>query len=358
MKGNSMTYQQELDALEAMIKRYNSVGITGITDGLATQAVISKYLDLKTQNRLSVRINITLRIPEYKSREHILNELLEMGFYSPFGDEWVKISQLKAVIDGGILTGTAYLREPWGTKAREIYGINDLEYVGILNFSEAELYGMVSAANEMGWKMTAHATGGGAVDLLLDAYEDANKESPISDRRFSIIHGNFFTHDAIKRCSTMGILADMQPAWIYKDADAMKYILGEERIKTFLPVKSMIAGGMILNGGSDHMVKFDSYSSINPYNPFLGMWILITRTTERGTVFCADETISREEALKIYTINNAYGTFDEDIKGSLEPGKLADMIVISTDYLTCPADSIRTIQVDKTILGGKIIYEK
>ena len=279
-----------------------------------------------------------------------------MGFYSPFGDEWVKISQLKTSIDGGILTGTAYLRQPWGLKAKEIYGIDDPEYRGILIISKDELFGKVSAANETGWKMTAHVTGGGGVDLFLDAYENANREASIKEKRHSIIHGNFFTRDAIDRCVAMGIISDMQPAWFYKDADAMKYILGEERIKTFLPARSMIEAGMILNGGSDHMVKFDSYSSTNPYNPFLGMWILITRTTERGTVICADEAISRKEALKIYTINNAYGTFDEEIKGSIEPGKLADMIVISTDYLTCPADSIRTIQVEQTILGGNIVY--
>ena len=88
------------------------------------------------------------------------------------------------------------------------------------------------------------------------------------------------------------------------------------------------------------------------------MWILITRTTEKGIVICAEEAISREEALKMYTINNAFGTFDENIKGSIEPGKLADMIVISTDYLNCPADSIRTIQVEKTILGGSVVYSK
>ncbi len=357
MPVRTISYEQELDALEKMIRRYNQVGLTGITDATqTTQAGIRKYLDLKNQNRLPIRINLTVRTPDYESREQFLDELINMGFYSPFGDEWVKICQLKTSIDGGILTGTAYLRQPWGLKAKEIYGIDDPGYRGILIISKDELFGKVSAANETGWKMTAHVTGGGGVDLFLDAYENANREASIKEKRHSIIHGNFFTRDAIDRCAAMGIISDMQPAWFYKDADAMKYILGEERIKTFLPARSMIEKGMILNGGSDHMVKFDSYSSTNPYNPFLGMWVLITRTTERGTVICADEAISRKEALKMYTINNAYGTFDEEIKGSIEPGKLADMIVISTDYLTCPVDSIRYIQVEQTILGGDIVY--
>jgi len=359
MPDRTISYEQELDALEKMIRRYNQVGITGITDGTqTTQAGVRKYLDLNSQNRLSIRVNLTVRTPDYESKDQFLNELTQWGFYSPFGDEWVKISQLKSSIDGGILTGTAYLRQPWGLKAKEIYGIDDPEYRGIVKVSKDELFGMASAANEMGWKMTAHVTGGGGVDLLLDAYEGADKESPIAKNRFSIIHGNFFTSEAIERCARMEVISDMQPAWFYKDADAMNYILGEERIKTFLPARSMIDGGMMLNGGSDHVVKFDSYSSRNPYNPFLGMWVLITRTTERGTVICADEAISREEALRIYTINNAYGTFDENIKGSIEPGKLADMIVISADYLSCPVDSIRTIQVEKTILGGLVVYSK
>ncbi|MEN8226997.1 MAG: amidohydrolase [Bacteroidota bacterium] len=359
MPDQTISYEQELDALEKMIGRYNQVGITGITDGTEeTQAGVRKYLDLKSRNRLSVRVNVTVRVPAYESRVQFMDELIRWGFYSPFGDEWVKISQLKSSIDGGILTGTAFLRQPWGLKAKEIYGIDDPEYRGIVKVRKDEIYGIASAANEMGWKMTAHVTGGGGVDLLLDAYESADQTSPIAENRFSIIHGNFFTKEAIARCARMGVISDMQPAWFYKDADAMHYILGEERIKTFLPARSMIDGGVMLNGGSDHMVKFDSYSSTNPYNPFLGMWVLITRTTERGTVICADEAISREEALKTYTINNAYGTFDEKIKGSVEAGKLADMIVISTDYLTCPVDSIRTIQVEKTILGGSVIYSK
>ncbi len=359
MSDRTLSYEQELNALEKMIGRYNQVGITGITDGTeTTQAGIRQYLDLFSQNRLTIRVNVTIRTPEYESRDHFLHELTQLGFYSPFGNEWVKISQLKSSIDGGILTGTAYLRQPWGLKAQEIYGIDDPEYRGIVKVSKDELFGMASVANEIGWKMTAHVTGGGGVDLLLDAYEGADNESPIAKNRFSIIHGNFFNSEAIERCARMGVISDMQPAWFYKDADAMKTILGEERIKTFLPARSMIDGGVMLNGGSDHMVKFDSYSSTNPYNPFLGMWVLITRTTERGTVICADEAISREEALKIYTINNAYGTFDEDIKGSIEPGKLADMIVISADYLSCPVDSIRTIQVEKTILGGVVVYSK
>jgi len=148
----------------------------------------------------------------------------------------------------------------------------------------------------------------------------------------------------------------MQPAWFYKDADAMQAILGEERIKTFHPYRSMLKAGIYINGGSDHMVKWDANTSINPYNPFLAMWTMITRTTEHGTVIMPEEAITREDALKIYTINNSYASFEESLKGSIEPGKLADMAVISDDFLTCPVDQIKNIQSDLTLVGGNIVY--
>ena len=156
--------------------------------------------------------------------------------------------------------------------------------------------------------------------------------------------------------SELGVYADMQPAWFYKDADAMKYILGEERIQTFHPYRSLFAAGVMVNGGSDHMVKWDANTSVNPYNPFLAMWTMITRTTERGTVIVPEEAITREQALRMYTINNAYASKEESIKGSIEPGKLADMTVLSDDLLTCPVDHIKSIRSELTIVGGKIVY--
>ena len=194
------------------------------------------------------------------------------------------------------------------------------------------------------------------MDLLLDVYEEVDQLKPIADRRFSIIHGNFFTDRAIQRMSGMGVYADMQAAWFYKDADAMKKILGEERIKTFHPYRSMLDAGVVVNGGSDHMVKWDADASINPYNPFLAMWSMVTRSTERNSVIVPEEAVTREEALKMYTINNAYAGFEESIKGSIETGKLADLAILSHDLLECPADQIRKIESHMTIVGGKIVY--
>ena len=138
----------------------------------------------------------------------------------------------------------------------------------------------------------------------------------------------------------------------------VNYVLSENRIKYFQPYNSLLKSDVILNGGSDHMVKYNSFKSINPYNPFLSMWVMIARETEKGSKFQPEERISREEAIKAFTINNVKMSFEEDYKGSLEVGKLADLIVLSKDILTCPINDIKNIEVEMTMLDGKVIYKK
>ena len=354
-----LTYQEEVDALESMIRKYNRYGITSLFPGSGSSESLEMYRDMHKNNKLTARIfqNITLQTDRGNiTTEGVLEKLKSLPFVTGDGDEWVRVGPLKIILDGGILTGTAYMREPWGDKARDIFGIEDPEYRGVLNYTREEVATIVKAANELNWSFTAHSTGGGGVDLLLDVYQEVNRIKPIQERRFSIIHGNFFTEESIIKMKELGVCANMQPAWFYKDADAMKYILGETVIRTFQPYRSLLDAGVIVNGGSDHMVKWDANKSINPYNPFLGMWTMITRTTERGSVILPSEAITREEALKIYTINNAFASFEESIKGSIEPGKLADMAVLTDDILTCPVDKIKDLESVMTLLGGNIVY--
>ena len=217
---------------------------------------------------------------------------------------------------------------------------------------------MITVAADLGWKFTSHVTGGGGVDTLLAAYQEVNKFMPIKERRFSIIHGNFFTSESMKIMSELGVYADMQPAWYYKDADLLNKVLGNKRISTFHPYKSLFDAGIIVNGGSDHMVKQDSYTAINPYNPFQSMWSIIARTTERGSNIVPEEALSREQALRMFTINNAYASFEENRKGSIEPGKFADLAILSQNIFSCPEDSIKETKVLMTIVDGKIVYDR
>ncbi len=356
----NLSYQQRLDALQSMFSKYNEIGITSVCSGSNDSDNFKMFRDLQKEGKLTVRIfgNVMVSKGAAKSYSGLLDSLKALNYKTGTGDEWVRYGALKIILDGGILTGTAYMRQPWGDKAQEIYGITDPNYRGVVNYTRDQVLTIAKAADELGWKFTAHSTGGGGVDLLLDVYDEVNKTKPIKDLRWSIIHGNFFTQDAIDRMKRLGVCADAQPAWFYKDADAMKYILGDERIKNFHNYRTLLDNGIMVNGGSDHMVGMDPNTSINPYNPFIAMYTVVTRKTERGTVIMPDEAITRQEALKMYTINNAYESFEEKIKGSIEPGKLADMAVLSADIYECPAEQIKDIVSDMTIVGGKVVYER
>ncbi len=353
-----LSYIQRRKALKEMISRYNRYCITGLFSGTGDFETIKMYQDLASDNELTARIyqNILIKTPDTITKKSIVKILDAYPGKTGSGDKWIRTGSLKIFMDGGILTGTAYLQEPWGEKAGEIFGVDDPSYRGIINFTRNELLTIISAANEYDWSFTAHATGDGSVNMLLDVFNEVNKTKSITERRFSIIHGNFFSNDAIRKMAELGVYANVQPAWFYKDADAMLSILGNERINSFHPNRTMIDAGVTINGGSDHMVKWDADASINPYNPFLAMWSIITRKTERSSTIIPEEAVSRKEALEIYTINNAYASFEEKIKGSIEPGKLADMAVITDDFLTCPEDKIKDIESLITIVGGKIVY--
>ena len=355
----SLTREQRLEALRGLLSDYNRMGITSIYSGGGPIDELRAFESLMKDKKLPVRVfqNIYLPVDLQKARSAAVDTINNLDFKTGDGNEWVKVGALKVVLDGGMLTGTAFLNEAWGPKSRELYGINDSHYRGELRFSKKELVDIITAAAKRGWKFTAHVTGGGGVDTLIAAYEIVNKSFPIHDRRFSIIHGNFFTPQAIQKMASLGICADMQPAWFFKDTDLLDHVLGRDRIKTFHPYQSLIKAGIVINGGSDHMVKADPDASVNPYNPFTAMWTVVTRKTQRGTVFSPEQAISREDALRMYTINNAYGSFEEDVKGSIEKGKFADLVVLSNDLLTCEADSIKDIKPILTIVDGRIVYD-
>jgi len=355
----ALSVQERAELLLKMLSLYNQVGFTSYTAGEVKPEAVELFRYIREHGPLTIRAYLNILVPfDFKQMtlEQIRSEVAKLPGPTGTGDQWLRFGALKTFADGGILTGTAYLREPWGPKAAEIFGVTDPGYRGIPRYTAEQFAPLVQAGAEAGWKMTAHATGGGAVDGILEAYEQANKALPVAPLRFSIIHGNFFDRRAIERCAALGVIADAQPAWFYKDADAMLDILGPERIRTFHPYRSLIDAGVVISAGSDHMVIADNLESINPYNPWLGLWVMLTHRTERGTVVEPEEAITREQALRCYTINNAYASFEEKLKGSIEPGKLADLVVIDRDYLACPLDQVREIKVLMTVVGGRQVW--
>jgi predicted amidohydrolase YtcJ len=263
---------------------------------------------------------------------------------------------LKLFLDGGMLNGTAYMREPWGVGPA--YQITEADYRGLLFVPPATLSTIAEEAARRGWQMTAHVAGEAAMDELLTAYGQADRAVGIRGRRWLITHANFTSAENLERCASLGVGADLQPAWIWKDTRTLLSVLGKNRMTWFHPYRKWLDAGLTIGGGSDHMIRLDSIEATNPWDPWLGLWAAVTRQTEGAGVLNPDQRLTRSEAIRFYTINNARLHFEEREKGSIEPGKLADLILVDRDPLTCPEDDLRTTQVVWTMVGGKQVYSQ
>lgn len=352
------SFEQRAERLEQLLRDYNSVGITGICDRAASDDGIKLYESLLSRKALTCRVFLSYLVNAQASMEDIEKSIQKAArhprhIYS--NRLWLR--GVKIFLDGGMLTGSAYMREPWGVS--KIYSITDPQYRGLLYVEASKLYQMARLALENDLQFTAHSVGDGAILSLIDAYERISKDDfPVSDKRPCITHCNFMSAEAIERMARQGIVADLQPAWLVLDGKTLLKQFGEERTTYFQPYRSLFDNRVVIGGGSDHMQKIGSLRSVNPYNPFLGMWATVVRMP-RGMdkAFHSEQMISRYEAIRLYTLNNAYLTFEEKEKGSIETGKLADFIVIDRDLLQCPVDDMADTRVLETYLGGEKVYE-
>jgi predicted amidohydrolase YtcJ len=345
-----------LRRLAELIRDYNSSGITAIADRNAGDEAAELYSALRRRGELTARVFLSRAVDAQKPLDEVLARIREIA-REPLrtsGDATLRTGGIKVFLDGGMLTGSAYLREPWGKSA--IYSIDDPEYRGVLFIPPDRLLAMVRAAAEAGLQFTAHSVGDGAVHALLDAYEEAAKTLPIAATRPCITHSNFMSREAVEKLAKLGVVLDVQPIWLHLDGATLAAQFGRDRLRWFQPLRSIAAAKGIAGGGSDHMQKVGSLRSVNPYNPFLGMWIAISRRAlGLSEPLVPEEALSREQAVRLYTTNNAWILGLEKEAGSLEAGKLADLIVIDRDVLSCPVDEIRETAVLETYVGGRLV---
>jgi predicted amidohydrolase YtcJ len=348
-------------AVKKLFALYNAQGLTSIGDRNASRADLDLYLELRDRHELTVRVNVARSFDPSGTRDEVVRRLEELtgkdkrGGPTGAGDEWVRIGPIKLFLDGGMLSGTSYMREPW--PKGEAFRITEDNYRGLLFLQPDQLQMVVEEAARHDWQVTAHTAGEGAMDVLLDAYDLVNRQTPIKERRYCISHANFPSKENLERCRRLGVCADVQPAWLFEDGAALDRVLGEKRMRWFQPYKSWLEYTTI-GGGSDHMIGLDPRESINPWSPWLGMWITLARSPDRGGVLVPEERLTREQAIRLYTINNAYLNREEKEKGSLEVGKLADLIIMDQDVLTCPVNAVPDTKVLFTIVGGKVVYER
>ena len=358
-KSRRVTEADRVERLKALFKDYNAIGLTAICDRGGSVGSLALYEKLRASGDLTLRIAASQGVsylgPVVKIQEQIRTVAKDPHFTQP--DAWIRVIGIKMFLDGGMLTGSAYMRQPWGVST--MYGISDAAYRGVLFIPKERLLPIIRTAVENGLQFTAHSVGDGAVSALVDAYEEINRTLPVAATRPNITHCNFMTPEAIAKMARLGIGCDIQPVWLYLDSRTLQQQFGEARTRWFQPLKTLFASGVLTGGGSDHMQKIGPDRSVNPYNPFLGIATAVTRRAKwfEGQMHI-EEALTREQALRFYTINNARLMFMEKDIGSLETGKRADLVVLDRDILSCAENEIARIQPVATYVEGKKVFSR
>lgn len=348
------TYRRTVE----LFRDYNAVGLTTVADRDSSLKQAEMYQKMLTKGDLSVRMRVSPGIPSmslWPACEKAIDEVIAHPLTKP--DAVLQIIGTKVYLDGGMLTGSAFLIEPWGIS--EAYGISDPQYRGVQKITAERLKLLVEKVTAAGLQFTAHSVGDAAVKLLIDTYEEVNQRHSVRAARSSVTHCNFMAPESIAKAAALGVCIDLQPIWLHMDGRTLTQHFGDARMARFQPLRACFDQKVIVGGGSDHMQKIGSFRSINPYNPWLGMWTAITRKARKlDQPVHPENALTREEAVRLYTMNNAYLLKNEQHTGSIETGKLADLILLDRDPLTCPLDDLQKTQVLKTWLGGKVVFEK
>lgn len=313
-------------------------GITSVSDAGCSFSEIDLYKELFDRNELNVRINAMIfegnedlkkRISDYKINNYANNHL--------------KVNSIKRYIDGALGSRSAWFFEPYNDKPTD-RGINvtDLDY----------LTETAKIAIENDFQLCTHAIGDRANKEMLDIYEKVMKQYPDKkDLRWRIEHAQHLAKNEVKRFNQLGVIAAMQGCHATSDAPYIVKRLGEKRGKAESYIwRDLLDEGTIICNGTDAPVELVS--------PILCFYSSVTRKLSDGTEFTPEQKMTRMEALESYTINSAYASFEENIKGSITPGKLADIIILSKDLLNCPDEDILKTEILYTIIGGKILYKK
>ncbi len=346
----------EIEDLQASMERriklamneYVRWGITSVLDPGVNVPLMRAYQSVYMKGELPLRVNM---MPEAYGLAAIWSDkcspvetegiLDYIGIRSPFGDPWLSIGALKFAMDGGIGSKTAMMNGPWvdGTTS-DIPLRLDLDVMRDLFMK----------ANRLGWSIGIHTCGDRAQDIAVEAFDKAISAHPREGMRHNIIHGYLPTKYSLELMKKHNIAVSVQPGFMYVEGDIYWDALTQEQIEYFKPIKTYLDYGIKVAANSDMTSAH--------YDPFFGMYSVVARKTSQGRSLGDAEKVSREEMLRLFTINGAYLTFEEEIKGSIEAGKLADMAVLSDDILTCPEEEIKDLTVDMTIIDGKIVYEK
>lgn len=343
------TSNEEMDtAIAAAHERYAAEGLTavqeaGIGAGLAgaSPAEGLAYQRVRESGRMLVR---TTLMPVYAGARELVEEPgafgFGLGFRSGFGDDWLRIGPMKVFSDGSLIGRSAAVNEPY---------TDDPCNHGMLTMAEGELDRTLLAAHRSGWHLATHAIGDRAVDAVVDAYERVLAGHPRADHRHRIEHAGITSPRTAQRIIDLGLVPDPQGRFVTEIGDGMIRALGPERVGWCYRSRTWVDAGIEMPGSSDRPVVDGA--------PLLGIHDMVNRRTREGQELAPEEALTVEQALRAYTYGSAHATFLEGVTGSLQPGRLADLTVLSDDLTAVAPERIRDVSVVATVVGGSATHD-
>ncbi len=327
-----LTEKMYIDGVHLISQMLAKAGITSIHDASGSIKDLEAYQKAYKLGALNTRIYNHIRgFQIYK--------MIDAGVRTGLGDKWVKVGPLKTAIDGSISERTARLSEPY---------IGSDGYQGLLTSTPEDLYEICRDAHNAGWQIGVHSNGDVGIDITLSVFERLQKENPKRDPRFRLEHCTVINDSLVERIRALGAIPCPFSTYVYWHSEKMKFY-GAERLNSMFALRSFLDAGIMVTQTSDYPP--------GPYEPMMALQSSVTRIGYDGQLWGPKQKITVEEAIKVGTIHGAYASFEEHEKGSLESGKLADLVVLGADPTEVDPMTIINIPIHKTMVGGRWVYE-
>ena len=320
------------EGVKLISKMLAKTGITSAHEAQGTPEDLRAYQDAHEAGELLYRAYCLINY-------HYLEQMLEAGVRTGLGDEWVRVGAMKLVCDGSISERTARLSAPYEGRPNDY---------GILVMTEDELYTHARKAHLAGWQIGTHANGDVGIDTALRVYERLQREAPRRDPRFRLEHCTVVNDGLIARIKALGAIPTPFSTYVYYHGEKMRYY-GAERLNHMFALRSFLDAGIRPTQASDYPP--------GPFEPMMALQSEVTRTDMKGNVWGPKQRITVEEAIRVGTLHGAYASYEENIKGSIEAGKLADLVVLGRDPLREDPSKLIAIPVEKTMAGGRWTFE-
>jgi predicted amidohydrolase YtcJ len=332
-----------VQAIESACRAYNAVGLTGVAEPGLYPREIKAFHRARREGRLTVRVEMLMAGWGFGPAEEegaLKDRFAAVGVEEGFGDELLRLEGIKFMPDGGVGDRTARMSAPY---------LDEPDNRGTWVVEPKRLTELIRWVHDLGWSIDTHTCGDEAQETVVRAYAAAQEANPKSWLRHRVHHAYFPTADTLRLMATHKIPAVVSNPFLVHLGESFVLSLGEERAARAMPMRTYLDTGVPLAGSSD--------SSVSDFNPWVGMYGAVARTTVAGRILGAEERITPRETLRSYTIGGAYATGLERIKGSIEPGKLADLVVLPHDPLAVTAEELKSTNPVATMLGGQWVFD-